>query len=77
MANQEVRGYHTFIAEKIEAYVADGLDYIEAMMEVSERYDYEVELIATIVKQMPNLRSKVQDDAERLNLVEKTTRLPI
>ena len=77
MAESRELTYHAFIAEKIEEYVNGGLDYIEAMVEVAERYDYEVEVIATIVKQMPNLKSKIQDDAERLHLVEKTTRLPI
>jgi hypothetical protein len=66
----------TQLSEEIENLVEDlDIPYMDALLLFAERRDIEVETIATLVKQSSNLESKLRDEAEALNLVEKTARL--
>lgn len=51
-----------------------GFNYIEAITEYCAQTGMEIELAATLVNS--NLKSKLQLDAQDLNLLPKTTRLP-
>ena len=65
------------ILKEIERIVNDQVTVIDALVHYAEEHDMEIELVAEIVKRSPVLKAKVQDDAERLNMMEKTARLPI
>jgi len=68
-------------AAEIESIVANSkgqISYYEAIVDVLERNDeIEPETIAALVQRNQKLKSKVYDDAEVLNLVEKVSKLPI
>lgn len=65
------------ILKEISGYVNNEVSYIDALVHYAQKHDVEVELIGEIVKQSPVLKSKVRNDAEKYNLMEKTARLPI
>ena len=65
------------ILNEIEGYINNDVTVIDALVFYAEKYDLEVELVGEIVKQSPVLRARVQQDAETLNLMEKTARLPV
>ena len=72
---REVKTQH--ILKEIEQYVNSDVTVIDALVFYAEKHDIEVELLGEIVKRSPVLRARVQQDAEHLNLMEKTARLPI
>lgn len=78
MKINNVKSSAEFIAE-IENIVWDkDIDYIEAIILYCEKYNLEVETVATIIKQNQVIKSKVQYEAENLNMVKRTgARLPI
>jgi hypothetical protein len=61
----------------MEKYTKGGISYIEALTQLAERFGIEVEVLGDIVKRSNILTAKVRLDAEELNLIEKTSRLPI
>lgn len=61
--------------EKIK--VAANSTYIDAVTHVCSTYGVEVEFAATLIKKDPVLRSKIQEEAENLNILKKSARLPI
>ena len=65
------------ILKEISGYVNNEVSYIDALVHYAQKHDVEVELIGEIVKLSPVLKSKVRNDAEKYNLMEKTARLPI
>ena len=65
------------IMKEISKYVNKDVTFIDALVYYAEKYDLEVELIGEIVRRSPILKSKVRDDAEKLRLVESTTKLPL
>lgn len=54
----------------------DGITHMEATIEVCERHDIEIEVAASIIKNNPKLKALIQIDAENLNFMPKTKRLP-
>lgn len=66
------------ILREVENYVNNDVSLIDAIVYYAERYDIEIELLGDIIRRSVVLKSKVRDDAERLNLLEeKTAKLPI
>ena len=65
------------IIDEISAYVNSEVSYIDALVIYAEKHDIEIEIIGEIVKRSTILKSKLEEDAEFLNLIEKTNRLPI
>ena len=65
------------IMEEISSYINEEVTYIDALVFYAQKYDIEVELIGEIVKRSQVLKSRVRDDAEKFNLMEKTAQLPI
>lgn len=64
-------------AKEIDSLVANtNYNYIEAIVEYCKTTGLEIEVAATLVNQ--NLKSKLENDAENLNLLkEKGSRLPL
>lgn len=53
------------------------LDFIDAVVHWCELNRVEIELAASLVKGDPNLMFEIQVDAESLNYLKKTSRLPV
>jgi len=67
----------TFIRE-VETLVRDhDLDYMDAVLHFCEANGVEMETIASIIKNNPSIKSKVQEEAEGLHLLPKKSRLPL
>ena len=54
-----------------------GSDYIDAIVEYCSKHNLEIETAAAIVKKSELIKSKLQQEAEILNILPKTTRLPV
>ena len=50
---------------------------IDAIVQLSEDKDLEIELLAEIVKQDPLMISKIRIEAENVNILKRGARLPI
>lgn len=78
MKINNVKSSAEFIMEIEELVWDKDIDYIEAIILYCEKHNLEVETVATIIKQNQVIKSKVQHEAENLNMVKKTgARLPI
>jgi uncharacterized protein YeaC (DUF1315 family) len=65
-----------FVLE-IESLVKEKrVEYIDAVMLYCEQHNIEVETAAELIKQNVVLKAKVQVEAENLNMVKRTARLP-
>jgi hypothetical protein len=63
-------------AVEIENIVTEtDYNYIEAIIEYCKNTGMEIEVASTLVNN--NLKSKIENDAQDLNLLPKTARLPI
>ena len=69
-------GVRDILAE-IERIRAGGVDYMDAIVHYCETNDVEIESIAKYVKKNLVLKAKLQEEAEELNYLQKTSRLPI
>jgi len=65
------------IHKEIMSYVNNDVTYIDALVHYAERYEIEIEVLGEMIRKSPVLKSKVRDDAETLNLVEVSMKLPI
>jgi hypothetical protein len=57
-----------FIVE-IEELIATDLDFIESVIEWCSQHDYELETIVPVIKKTPALKSRLQSEALRKNLL--------
>jgi hypothetical protein len=68
-------------AAQIEEIVANSkgqLSYYDAVTDILERdEEIEPETVATLIMRNQRLKSLIHDDAEKLNLVEKISKLPL
>jgi hypothetical protein len=53
------------------------ISFIDAVLKLSEDENYEIEYLAGIIKNNPLLFTNIQQEAENLNFLPKTARLPI
>lgn len=66
------------ILEKIEEIRKnDKIDYISAIVFYCEKNDIELERIASYIKKDVVFTSRIREEAEDLNFLEKTSRLPL
>lgn len=66
------------IFDEIESIrVEDKIDYISAIVHYCDKYDIEIDHIATYIKDNIVFTEKIREEAEDLNFIEKTSRLPI
>ena len=64
--------------KKIEEMVREtGIEYIDAVISYCEINHLEVEAIAEIIQKLPNLKLKIELEAEELHYLKKTARLPV
>jgi len=65
-------------AKEISQLVTDkDISFFDAVIHYCEINNLEVETVASMIKQSTILKSKIQYEAEELNLMRKTARLPI
>jgi len=65
-------------AEEIELMVKElNITHFDAIIHYCERNAVEIETVASLVKGSQVLKSKVMLDAQDLNMVKKSARLPI
>ena len=78
MKINNVKSSADFIMEIENLVVDKNIEYIEAIVYYCEKHNIEVETVATIIKQNQVIKSKVQLEAENLNMVKRgSARLPI
>jgi len=66
----------TFLLD-IEKIVAGGDTYINAIIHWCEKKNVEIEYIAQLINSNSTLKSKLQLEAENLNFLPKSIRLPL
>ena len=65
------------IMSEIAGYIAEGVPYIDAVVEYAERNGLEIEVLGQIIRKSPLLKANIYKEAEELNMVEKLVRLPV
>ena len=74
MIQEKVKNFSSEIYKMIKE---KDMDYIDAVVHWCELNRVDVELAASLVKTDPNLLYEIQLDAESLNFLKKTARLPL
>lgn len=66
------------ISKEIEKLMKNGdVDIIDAVCHWCSENNVDVETVATLIKKDSVLKSKIQVEAENLNILSKSARLPI
>jgi len=73
----KMRSNEDFIKEIERLVKTKNIEFFEAVLHYCEMNNIEVETAASLVKQNGALKAKIQYEAENLNLMKKTARLPI
>lgn len=55
----------------------DRVNYMDAVIEYCDKNDLDVEDIGKQIRKNPLMMSRIQEEAEALNFLQKTTRLPL
>ena len=66
-----------FVKEIEKIVTQKHIDFFEAVLYYCEINNIEVETAAALVKQNSVLKAKIQYEAENLNMIRKSARLPI
>ena len=65
-------------AEEIETLcIEKNIEYIDAIVYWCEKNNFEIEYAAELIKKHAVIKSKIQIEAENLNFIKKSARLPI
>jgi hypothetical protein len=67
----------SFLADIETIRSVDKIDYMEAIVAYCDKNSIEIEVVANYIKKNPVLKARVQQEAENLNFIEKTARLPV
>jgi hypothetical protein len=70
------KAVNDFIVEIESMQSSDHVDYMDAILCYCEKHNLEIETVAKFVRNNAILKAKVQEEAENLNILEKTCRLP-
>lgn len=76
----EIEGIKTptdFMIEIEKIVIDKRVNYIDAVIIFCEQKGMEVETAATLIKGSAKMKAKVQNDAEELNYLPKTRKLPL
>ena len=65
-----------FLAEIKKLVLDFNMDYLDAVVYYCERNNLEVETAASIIRSNLKIKSKLQVEAENLNFLPKTAKLP-
>jgi hypothetical protein len=67
----------SFLNDIERIHAKDKIDYMEAIVYYCEINNIEIEVAAQYIKKNALLKAKIQQEAEDLNFIEKTARLPL
>lgn len=51
--------------------------FLDAAVHYAEKNNMEIESVADMIRKIPIIKSYIQEEAQELNLIEKTTQLPL
>ena len=69
---------NTVFIQEIETLCQDkNIEYIDAVVYWCEKNNVEVEAAAAFIKKDPVFKSKIEAEAENLNILKKAARLPL
>lgn len=68
---------NNFVEEIEQLCVSKNVEYIDAVLLWCEKNNFEVEYAASIIKKDNAMKSKIQFEAENLNVLKRGARLPI
>lgn len=68
---------NNFASEIEELCQSKNIEYIDAVVHWCEKNKIEIEYAANLIKKDPVFRSKIQVEAENINVLKKTARLPL
>jgi len=77
MKISNIRTSTDFVKEIDKLVISKNITFFDAVILYCEANNMEVETAATLVKQSSVLKAKIQVEAENLNMVKKSARLPI
>lgn len=77
MKISNVRTSTDFVKEIDKIVIAKNVTFFDAVIHYCELNNMEVETAATLIKQSTVLKAKIQVEAENLNMVKRSARLPI
>lgn len=81
MDNQNIEHQNSLISsfiEEVELLRRRGnINWIDAVIGYCENNDVDIEAVGSLIKKNPKLRAAIEQEAEELNFLEKTSRLPI
>jgi hypothetical protein len=70
--------FYQNLDEKIETLVEEyDIDYIDAVIDYCDKNGLELEVVADVIQNLPNLKAKLEIEAENLHFLKKTARLPV
>ena len=72
-----IKSSSDFVKEIEKLVLTKNLDFFDAVLHYCEMNNIEVETAAALVKQNSVLKAKIQYEAENLNMIRKSARLPI
>lgn len=58
-------------------YVKNGVPYMDSILKYADDNEIEIEVLGEIIKRSQFLKELVREEAEKLNMLDKTSRLPI
>jgi hypothetical protein len=67
----------TFSSDVRKLCNENNMEYIDAVVHWCDINNVEVEFAATLIKKDPMMKSMIQIEAENLNILKKTAKLPI
>jgi len=68
---------NNFISEINEIVKNDGVDYMDAVLHYCETKGIEIEAVAGLIKKDGVIKGKIQDEAEKLNFLPRSAKLPL
>jgi hypothetical protein len=77
MQLNNIKSSSDFVKEITQLVSDKRIGFFDAVIYYCETHNIEVETAASMIKQSTLLKSKIQYEAEELNLMRKTARLPI
>ena len=69
--------YETFHRQIEEIIIDKQIEYIDAIVYWCAKNNVEVEYAASFVKRNQVMKAKIQNEAEKLNYLAKTSKLPV
>jgi len=77
MKLKNIKTSSDFVKEIEKIVITKNIEFFDAVLYYCEVNNIEVETAASLVKQNSVLKAKIQIEAENLNLMKKSARLPI